>query len=102
MTQERITQFCEAAFPDEDTAKKLLEMTPEDVSAHLADQGCDFTAEEVREVGKMLKNTAETQKKGELDAEDLDAVAGGSFWKAALRPIFLGPIIAGPLRPLWW
>lgn len=76
--------------------KKLLAMSAEEVSVWMKDQGCDFTAEEVKEVGAELQKAAETQKSGELDADELDSVAGGASMARAVR---LGLKMISDIRP---
>ena len=63
---------------DEEFAEKLLaNRTKEDVQSFLAANGIDCTLEQVKELGKYLKEQFGTQ---ELCPEQLDAVAGGGFW----------------------
>ncbi len=76
MTQERIQSLAEALNADEELTKKIVEMRPADASAALAKKGYDFTADELVEFSEIVTKSNES---GELDAEDLKNVSGGSL-----------------------
>lgn len=77
MTDNRKQQFFEVAFKDEETAKKLLVMTPEEVSAYLAAEGHHFSVEEIKEIGAEIQAEVDALGDDELDDEALENVAGG-------------------------
>lgn len=74
MTKERIQAIAEALENDE-LRKALLAMEPADAAAELKKEGYDFTADELIEFGTLVADATST---GELNAEDLDSVAGGA------------------------
>lgn len=74
MTNERTQYIDNVLAQDPDKLKKLLEMSPEEASAVLHDEGIDITAEELVE---FLNNIMASLKDGELNENDLDTVAGG-------------------------
>lgn len=84
MTKERIQAIAEV-LENDDLRKDLLTMEPADAAEELKKKGYDFTADELIEFGKLV---AEATSSGELDAEDLDAVAGGAV--AALTVLGVG------------
>ena len=75
---DRKQQFYEVAFKDEETAKSLLEKSPEEVSAYMKTQGYEYSVEEIKAIGAELKAMADKQAEGELDEDALEDVAGGS------------------------
>ena len=74
---DRKQQFYEVAFKDEETAKSLLEKSPEEVSAYMKTQGYEYSVEEIKAIGAELKAMADKQAEGELDEDALEDVAGG-------------------------
>lgn len=89
-TNENFTKLMEnEAFVKEMLAQK----NEEDVQKLYAANGVELTMEDVREVGKILNSI---DNDGELDASDLDAVAGGivitgaTIWAVAKTVIAVG------------
>lgn len=74
MTKERIQAIAEV-LENDDLRRELLAMEPANAAEELKKNGYDFTAEELIEFGTLV---AEATNTGELNAEDLDAVAGGA------------------------
>lgn len=74
MTKERIQAIAEV-LENDDLRKELLAMEPADAAAEMKKKGYDFTADELIEFGTLV---AEATNTGELNAEELDAVAGGA------------------------
>ncbi len=74
MTTERIQAIAEALEKDE-LRQAVLAMEPEAAAEELKKEGYDFTAEELIEFGKLVADATSTE---ELNAEDLDSVAGGA------------------------
>ena len=74
MTKERIQAIAEV-LENDDLRKDLLAMEPADAAEELKKKGYDFTADELIEFGTLV---AEATNTGELNADDLDAVAGGA------------------------
>ncbi len=61
---------------DKDFLAKVLPMTPEDALKAFNEKGSDITLDELNEIGDAIKKVQANG--GELSAEDLDKVAGGS------------------------
>ena len=96
MTQETKNRFFEIAFKNEATAKDLLGKTPEEVSAYMAAQGIECTAEEVKAIGDELLEKVNAIKNGELSEDDLADVAGGNkytYWGGVATGVLIGGII---------
>ena len=74
MTKERIQEIAEV-LENDDFRRDLLAMEPADAAAELKQKGYDFTAEELIEFGRLVVEATSAE---ELNAEDLDAVAGGA------------------------
>ena len=69
------TELAKKAMEDKAFVEKLLTLeAPEDVQKAFADKGVELTMDEVKLMGQML--TSE-KNDGELNADQLDAVAGG-------------------------
>lgn len=63
---------------EEETSKKLLELSPEEAVQVLAvEYGLTFTADELRDIVLGIRDAAAERENGELSADDLDRVAGG-------------------------
>ena len=86
LTQERANVLTEILNADEARAKSLLTLEPTEAAAQINVLGNDFTADELIAYGESLKTNG---SQGELDAEALDNVAGGSFTAAAIAGAFL-------------
>lgn len=84
MTEERANELAEILNADEETAKRLLTMSPEEAAAELRDKGYDFSPEELLEFGEGLNIliTAKREQR-ELTEEELDMVSGGCLKCAA-------------------
>ena len=89
---DRKQQFYEVAFKDEETAKSLLEKSPEEVSAYMKTQGYEYSVEEIKAIGAELKAMADKQPEGELDEDALENVAGGMLGTAM---VFAAGFVAG-------
>ena len=64
-------------FENEELAKKIVPMQPEEAQKALAENGFDFTIDEIIEAGNELYAMREQQMSGELDEDDLENVSGG-------------------------
>lgn len=69
-------------FENLELAKKIIPMQPEEAQKVLAENGFEFTMDEILEAGKVLYEM-QNRPEGELSADDLDAVSGGSWMKVA-------------------
>jgi len=90
---DRKQQFYEVAFKDVETAKSLLEKSPEEVSAYMKTQGYEYSVEEIKAIGTELKAMADKQTEGELDEDALEDVAGGMIGTAMV--LAAGSFLAG-------
>ncbi len=66
-----------AVFENEELAMKVVPMQPEEAQKVLAENGFDFTIDEILEAGKELYKIREQQASDELNEDDLEDVAGG-------------------------
>jgi len=83
---------------NKDVAAELLtKETPEEAQAFLADKGVEISVDEVKAIGEAL-NSAST---GELNADELEDVAGGSVAVAGLV-IAGASLLVQMLPPRWW
>lgn len=75
ITTERAEALSAVLNADIDRAKEWLTMEPAEVVAKINALGYDFTVEELNEYGAAVKAA---MAEGELDADQLDNVSGGS------------------------
>ena len=67
---------------NEELMMKVVPMKPEEAQQVLAENGYNFTMDEILEMGKALYAIRTKQNSnGELSEEDLEDVAGGINWK---------------------
>lgn len=85
LTEARAEMLANYLTADKDRAAKLLGLSPEEALAQMNADGNDFTLEELGDFNEALK--AALAEEGELDADALDDVAGGS---AALTILGVG------------
>lgn len=74
LTQERADIMSQFLADDQDRAKKLLDMEPEEAMAEINAAGHDFTVKELNEYCEALKLAI---SQDELNPEELDNVSGG-------------------------
>ena len=75
-------------FENEELAMKVVPLQPEEAQKVLAENGYEFTLDEIVAAGKELYQMRERMNtSGELTEDDLSDVAGGTIWIgwAALR-----------------
>lgn len=99
MNQEQIKKV----FEDEAFVKQLTAAaTPEDVQKLLETKGVSLTVDQIHELGdtiikldsgELTPEEIEKEQTGELNDDDLENVAGGSFIGAALGVGFVGLMI---------
>ena len=78
-------------FQNEELARKVLPLSPEEAQKVLAENGFDFTIDEILDAGNELSKMQERLTSGELDEDDLEDVSGGAsrFWSwETLKNIF--------------
>ena len=98
LTRERADAITRILNADEERAIKLLSLEPEGALAQINALGNDFTTDELIAYGDALK-VATAQ--GELNADALDGVAGGSLTLAAGAGAFaFGAAIGGAATAL--
>ena len=70
-------------FENEALAIKVVQMQPEEVQKVLAENGYDFTMDEILEAGKELYKIQAQESSDELSEDELGDVAGGAgkWWK---------------------
>ena len=74
LTEEKAKVISEYLMADKERAQKLLEIAPEEAAKIMNKAGCNVTAEDLIEFGKVMSQVA---NKDELSDTDLDNVAGG-------------------------
>ena len=74
LTEARAKLLADYLMSDQEKAKRLFDMEPEDALKEINADGYDFTVEELIDFGKAMSLAA---NKEELSAEDLENVAGG-------------------------
>lgn len=91
---ERANLLSEYLNQDIERTKELFNMMPEDATAKINADGYDFTVDEIKEYGENLKSVAAKTDGGELDASELDNVAGG-LATAAIVAIYAATAAGG-------
>lgn len=95
LTNEKAEKLANYLNTDPERAKALLEMNVEEALAKINADGNDFTVDELQEFAELMVRTSES-KSGELDANELESVAGGvihilpigfPWWKWRLKII---------------
>ena len=72
---------------NEELMMKVVPMLPEEAQKVLAENGYDFTLDEILEMGKELyKIHSKMNSDGELSDDDLEDVSGGSGWRWGGNP----------------
>lgn len=74
LTEEKAKVISDYIVADKARAERLLGMDPQEAAKEMSAAGCDVTADELVAFGAAM---AETAGKEELDATELDNVAGG-------------------------
>lgn len=92
LTKERKDLITAYLSTNEEHTKALFNMMPDEAVVQINANGYDFTVDEIREYGENLKRLAEAGD-GELNAEDLENVAGGLGTLAILA--IYGAVAAG-------
>ena len=87
-----------AVFENEELIKKVVALSPEDAQKVLAENGFEFSMDEIMEQGKAINEMLAKIKAGEtgeLSEDDLDDVSGGGdHGGMLLAGIAIGLIIA--------
>lgn len=91
LTQERADILTDYLSADTTKAEELLNMEPAEALTQINAVGYDFTIEELNEYACALKLA---KAEGELEAEELEKVAGG-FGLVAAGACIVGGIVIG-------
>ena len=70
-----MTEKWTEVFANEELAKKILALTPEEAQKVLAENGYEFTLEEILDQGKEINTLIEKYKNGEINEADLEITA---------------------------
>lgn len=84
-------------FANEELTKKIVVLSPEDAQKVLAENGYEFSMDEMMEAAKAINEVLAKVKAGEtgeLSEDDLDDVTGGGHGGMLLAGIAVGLIIA--------
>ena len=88
---DKYTKLLEEMKKDEQFAKELLTMSPEDASKKLNDIGLDFSKEELLKIASDLEKMKEVaDKEGEISEEDIEKVVGGGTYSAGTYGFMTG------------
>ena len=100
LTQERANVLTKYLEEDINRTKVLFDLAAEDAAKKINESGYDFTPDELLEYGKALESAA---TKEELDAEDLEQVAGGLVTVSVgiMVACGVGGAVAGFLAKKW-
>lgn len=74
LTETKAKVISEYLMSDKERGERLLTLAPEEAAKEMNAAGCDITAEDLVEFGDAMGQVAD---KEELEASDLDNVAGG-------------------------
>ena len=74
LTENKAKTISEYLLADKERGKRLLALAPEEAAKEMNAAGCGVTAEELIEFGNAMGQITD---KEELEASDLDNVAGG-------------------------
>jgi hypothetical protein len=96
LTQARADALTEILNADEARAQTLLNLEPDEALRQINAMGNDFTLDELNEYGEAL----EAGRKGELNAEALDNVAGGVSVNALFKGVTIG--FGGYIASRWF
>ena len=97
LTQERADVLTNYLTADAERGQALLDMEPAEAMERINADGYDFNLEEINEYARALKMA---QAGGELNAEELDDVAGG-FGVLAAGGCILGGAVVGYVVTKW-
>ena len=90
----------EKVLENEELMMKVVSMLPEEAQKELAENGYDFTLDEILEMGKELyKIRSSMNSDGELSEGDLEGVAGGISW-GWFKKLF--KVVASSSMPAGW
>ena len=83
-------------FENEELAAKVIPMQPEEAQKVLAENGFNFTMDEILEAGNELYAMRERlNNDGELNEDDLEDVAGGVNWGTVEKVVkFVGSALS--------
>lgn len=74
LTENKAKAISEYLMADKERGERLLALAPEEAAKEMNAAGCDITADDLIEFGDAMSQVAD---KEELEANDLDNVAGG-------------------------
>lgn len=89
-----MTEKWNEVFRNEELAKKVVALSPEEAQKILSENGFDFTLDEILEAGKEINELLAKYKNGEISEEDLAEVSGGGHGGYFLVGIVAGVVIA--------
>ena len=90
-------------FADENLAKKIIVLSPEDAQKVLAENGYEFSMDEIMKAGKAINEMMvkiKAGQTGELSEDDLEDVSGGGHGTDLAVGFAIGAMIA--ITALGW
>lgn len=92
-----------AVFANEELTKKIVALSPEEAQKVLAENGYEFSMDEIMEQGKAINELlakVRAGQTGELSEDDLDDVSGGGHLGDLAAGFAIGAMIA--ITALGW
>lgn len=92
-----------AVFANEELTKKIVVLSPEDAQKVLAENGYEFSMDEIMEAGKTINEMLakiRAGQTGELSEDDLEDVSGGGHRTDLAIGFAIGAMIA--ITALGW
>lgn len=102
LTENKAKVISEYLMADKKRGEHLLTLSPEEAVKEMNADGCDVTVDELIEFGSAM---AATSNKDELEATDLDNVAGGlgvvATYAIACGIAFVGGYVVESVKVRW-
>ena len=89
-----MTEKWNEVFQNEELAKKVVALSPNEAQKTLSENGFDFTLDEILEAGKEINEILAKYKNGEIGEEALAEVSGGGHGSYFLVGLVAGVVIA--------
>ncbi len=102
LTENKAKVISEYLMSNKKRGERLLALSPEEVVNEMNADGCDVTVEELIEFGAAMTQASD---KDELEATDLDNVAGGlgvvATYAIACGIAFVGSYVVESVKVRW-
>ncbi len=95
MNDERVQKLTDYLSSDTERMLKLFDLEAEEAVAQINAEGYDFTVEELKSFAEAMESVS-NKNEGELDADDLENVAGGVLTCATVSCVCAIVSLCGP------